>query len=70
MFKGGDVVVRLMLVFACSIQNSRSNLPSLAMNYFPKGTKLFSIIHTDPSVAIAAKVGENEYVKAVIFSKP
>jgi len=40
------------------------------MNYFPKGTKLFSIIHTDPSVAIAAKVGENEYVKAVIFSKP
>ncbi|GBF77669.1 hypothetical protein PA598K_06231 [Paenibacillus sp. 598K] len=34
-------------------------------NYYPKGTKIFSIVNIDTSVALAVKTGENEFVKAI-----
>ncbi len=37
-------------------------------NYFPKGTKIYSIVNIDTSIAVAVKSGDNEYVKAYLFN--
>ncbi len=39
-------------------------------NLYAKGTKIYSIADTDPFEAVAVRIGDHEYVKAVAASSP